>query len=401
VIWLKIQPVCWWERPIRYGHVLILPDRLICFAGLPSVKSPTGHDLSWLLIASGFFRLSTFLGSRRVWFNRSPPSLKWQVVYLRVMGSRQTFDVLDRESPLQRLVHPVLAEAGVEAWIKRDDQLSLPAGDMPAFCGNKWRKLNYNLRAAREQGHQRLLTFGGAYSNHIAAVAAAGQLFGFSTVGVVRGEPHHPLNPTLACATSLGMHLHHISRSAFRQKHTPEVQEELEQRFAPYYSLPEGGTNELALRGCEELAREITAQLGKTPDYVCVAAGTGGTAAGLIRGAEASTSVLVFPALKGDFMHGEIEQWLTGPTAPWEVVSDYHFGGYAKWKPELLAFMRAFREETGITLDPIYTGKLLYGILAEAQKKRFPTGCTVVVIHTGGLQGIAGFTQRFGRIYRD
>lgn len=332
-------------------------------------------------------------------YGRFPSSVKRRVTYLRGMGAIYTFEELDRQSPLQRLQHPILAQAGVEAWIKRDDQLLLPAGDLPGFCGNKWRKLAYNLRAAREQGHSRLLTFGGAYSNHIAAVAAAGDLFGFSTVGVIRGEPHQPLNPTLAYASSLGMQLHYISRSAFRQKDTPEVREVLEQAYAPYYLLPEGGTNKLALRGCEELAREITAQLGKTPDYVCVAAGTGGTAAGLIRGARESTHILVFPVLKGDFMHGEIERWLPDATAPWSVMSEYHFGGYAKWNPELLAFMRDFRAETGIVLDPVYTGKLLYGVLAEARKKRFPAGSTVVVIHTGGLQGIAGFEQRFGAIY--
>lgn len=317
-----------------------------------------------------------------------------------------TFADLDRQSPLQRLQHPVLAQAGVDAWIKRDDQLLLPAGHMPAFCGNKWRKLKYNLRVAREQGYSRLLTFGGAYSNHIAAVAAAGALFGFATVGVIRGEVQTqnlastmPLNPTLTYATSMGMQLHYLSRSAFRQKDAPEVREVLEQAYAPYYLLPEGGTNKLALRGCAELAGEIRDQLGREPDYVCVAAGTGGTAAGLVGGTVGAMHTLVFPVLKGNFMRGEIERWIPDSHESWSVVEEYHFGGYAKWTPELLAFMRDFRAATGIVLDPIYTGKLLYGVLAEAQKKRFPAGSTVVVIHTGGRQGIAGFEQRFGPIY--
>lgn len=326
------------------------------------------------------------------------------IFYLMPMMSDYTLRDLDRSSPLHRLQHPVLAQASIDAWIKRDDQLLLPAGHMPAFCGNKWRKLKYNLHAAREQGHHCLLTFGGAYSNHIAAVAAAGKLFEFATVGVIRGaeiEPQlSPPNPTLTYAEAMGMQLHFLSRSAFRQKNTPEVQEALKRAYAPYYFLPEGGTNALALRGCAELAGEIRDQLGKSPDFVCVAAGTGGTAAGLIRGASAPTHTLVFPVLKGNFMDGEIKKWLPDIAVPWSVVPDYHFGGYAKWKAELLDFMQAFRAETGIILDPIYTGKLLYGVLAEAQKKRFPAGSTVVIIHTGGLQGIAGFEERFGPLYK-
>lgn len=310
-----------------------------------------------------------------------------------------SLDHLDQQSPLQRLVHPVLAKAGLQVWIKRDDLLLLPKdAAFPAFCGNKWRKLKYNLRQARQQGSNLLLTFGGAYSNHIAAVAAAGSLFGFSTVGVIRGEPHEPMNPTLTFAKKAGMRLIYLSRSAFRQKEDPQLLSNWRADLGAFFLVPEGGTNALALRGCRELGQEIVGQLGQAPDYLCVGAGTGGTAAGLIQCAKlASTQVLIFPALKGDFMQGTIRS-LCGETAAaaWEIVPDYHFGGYARWNQPLLDTIRSFQALTGVPLDPIYTGKLIHGFLAEAEKGRFPDGACIVLVHTGGLQGIVGFQERFG-----
>jgi len=208
-------------------------------------------------------------------------------------------------SPTERLLHPLAEEHGITLWIKRDDRLVLPTpdGDL-SFCGNKWRKLKYNLSEAREKGCHTLLTFGGAYSNHLAAVAAAGVLFGFRTICIVRGERVEPLNPTLAWAEAHGMVLHFVTRSAYRAKeHHPEVQAVLA-RYPGAFVLPEGGTNEPALQGIHELAAELRGQLPDPPDIVAVSLGTGGTAAGLIQALPKTTRVQVYPALKGDFVPG-------------------------------------------------------------------------------------------------
>lgn len=305
------------------------------------------------------------------------------------------FQRLDQVSPLQPLRHPSAEAAGVNLWIKRDDQLLLPKKTVfPAFCGNKWRKLRYNLEAAREQQKNHLLTFGGAYSNHIAAVAAAGSLFNFRTTGIIRGEAHEPLNPTLAFAKKSGMRLEYVSRSAFRQKDPVALAHSFPDGHKAYV-LPDGGTNAEAIRGCRELSEEIHKQLGFAPDHLCVTAGTGGTAAGLIAGAQSPTQVHVYSALKGDFLRQEIQRWLPDSTVPWYLVTDYHFGGYAKWTDTLLEHMDRFRRSTGILLDPIYTGKLVFGVLADMERGYFPRGSSVVMVHTGGLQGLAGFRERF------
>ncbi|PHN03248.1 1-aminocyclopropane-1-carboxylate deaminase/D-cysteine desulfhydrase [Flavilitoribacter nigricans] len=290
-------------------------------------------------------------------------------------------------SPIQEIWAEVLDQHAIELLVKRDDLLQ-PAGD-DRFCGNKVRKLKYNLQAAREAQQSQLLTFGGAYSNHIAAVARAGKRYGFRTVGVIRGEAHEPLNPTLAQATADGMHLHYLDRDTYRKKDQPEILRSLLDRFGASYVLPEGGTNELALRGCEELVTEIRQQLGSLPDYLAVACGTGGTMAGIIRGCIRRSRVLGVSALKGNWMEKEIRRLLgqDDDLTNWQVFTDYHFGGYARFPPELRAFTREFEREHGIRLDPVYTCKLFYGILDLIGKGVFPKGSRIVVVHSGGLQG--------------
>ena len=287
---------------------------------------------------------------------------------------------------------------GVSIFIKRDDLLH-PTDDI-CFCGNKWRKLKYNLIRARAAGHQQLLTFGGAYSNHIAAVASAGKLFGFSTIGIIRGEEHLPLNPTLRHAREMGMRVHYMNRSEFRRKSEPEVVANLEEQFGSAYVIPEGGTNASALQGVEELVGELRAQTTiDDQTLLAVSCGTGGTMAGLIKGMSGQGQILGFPALKGDFMAREVEQLLASEGAKWKnwsLQADYHFGGYAKHKPELVRFMRDFAQQYGIKLDPIYTSKLFYGVLDLIKKGAFEVGSKVVVVHTGGLQGIKGWEERFG-----
>lgn len=285
--------------------------------------------------------------------------------------------------PLQELHDPHWRARGIRLWIKRDDLTAPSPGD--PFCGNKYRKLKYNLAAARAAGQRRLLTFGGPWSNHIAAVAAAGRRYGFDTTGVIRGEPVR--NPTLDRAAADGMQLHFVDRATYRRKHEPEQLRQWEQQFGPALVLPEGGTNAAALRGCAELMQEITAEMEAPPDYAAVACGTGGTAAGLILGASPQTKVIGFSVLKGEWMAGEIAGLLPdGAAAPWSVDYRAHCGGYAKRPPELVAYMKDFHQRHGLRLDGVYTGKMMRRLEEKIATGCFPAGSRIVAIHTGGLQ---------------
>jgi 1-aminocyclopropane-1-carboxylate deaminase/D-cysteine desulfhydrase-like pyridoxal-dependent ACC family enzyme len=264
---------------------------------------------------------------------------------------------------------------------------------------NKARKLKYNLLAARQQGHNALLTFGGAYSNHIAAVAAAGHQHGLRTIGLIRGEATLPLNPTLAQAAAHGMQLHYLDRSSYRRRAEPAFVAELLARHGPAYVLPEGGTNALALPGCAELVAEIRQEM--VFDTLAVAVGTGGTLAGLLTGLAGRQQAIGIAALKnGSFLQAEIDtltQQATGRVFDnYSLCTNYHFGGYARYSPELLAFIRQFQQQHGPLLDPIYTGKMMAGVFDLLAKGHFPAGSTVVAIHTGGLQGWAGWHARHG-----
>ncbi len=293
-------------------------------------------------------------------------------------------------SPLQEIHGPLLQPGSVRLWIKRDDLLH------PLLSGNKWRKLKYNISAAQQQQKETLLTFGGAYSNHLHAVASAGKLFGFKTIGLVRGEEPAAWGATLRYAKSVGMEVHFLSRMAYRQKRIPPRID-----LSGCYILPEGGTNALAVAGCREIVKEVLGQTGgRHPDYWCLPCGTGGTIAGIIDQLSGRGQVLGFSALKGDFMPGLIrdlqKQCYLEPHSNWRIIDEYHFGGYARYRPELIDFMRSFTKDRGIQVDPVYTGKMFYGIFDLISKGYFPEGATVMVVHTGGLQGIAGFEERYG-----
>ena len=275
---------------------------------------------------------------------------------------------------------------GLEVFIKREDQLH------EHISGNKYRKLKYNLLAAREKGYDSLLTFGGAYSNHIAATAAAGAEFSFNTIGIIRGEElvdKITENPTLSFAKKCGMQFKFISREAYRKKTSLEFLDSLKEEYKGCYILPEGGTNDLAVIGCEEILTKEDERF----DYICVAVGTGGTIAGLINSAKQHQQVLGFPALKGEFLTDEIDR-LTGKRGNWKLIHDYHFGGYGKINRELIAFINQFKEETGVPLDPVYTGKMLFGIADMYQKGFFKKESKLLVIHTGGLQGTHGMNVK-------
>ena len=300
-------------------------------------------------------------------------------------------------SPLLReLFEHVAAAHGVRLLLWRDD---LANPDLP---GNKARKLKYNLAAARQQGHHTLLTFGGAYSNHIAAVATAGRLFGFKTIGLIRGDEPvvgASFNPTLSQAVADGMTLHYLDRTAYRRRSEPAFIAEQLAQFGPAYVLPEGGTNELALAGCAELVAEIRQYVAF--DALAVAVGTGGTLAGLLTGLAGEHHAVGVAALKnGGFLRDEVdaltEQAAAKVFTNYTLQTDYHGGGYAKYSAELMEFIKQFRTRHGVLLDPIYTGKLLLGVLNMIGNGYFQRGSTVVAIHTGGLQAWAGWEARFG-----
>ena len=273
---------------------------------------------------------------------------------------------------------------GVTVLLVRDDLVD------PELPGNKWRKLKYNLVAAREQGFGTLLTFGGAYSNHLRAVAAAGRRFGFQTIGVVRGEEHLPLNPSLAYAAAQGMTLKYLDRETYRRKHTPTVLAQLEREWGACYVIPEGGSNALAVKGCAELPAEI----GTDFDVICCPVGTGGTLAGLAAGLSSGRRALGIAVLKGaGFLADEVRelqrQALGAPTDNWSIDLDHHYGGYAKRTPDLDAFVADFEIRHGIALDPIYTGKLLAGLYDLIAQSAFPAGTRLAVVVTGTAPALA------------
>ncbi len=289
-------------------------------------------------------------------------------------------------SPLHRIANPFPAPVAIDIWLKRDDLLH------PQVSGNKWRKLKYNLVAARAGGFDTLLTFGGAFSNHLYATAAAGRLNHLKTIGIVRGDElaRQPLNPTLTFCQEAGMTLHFVSRADYQRKDDTAFLAELGLRFGPFYHLPEGGSNAFAMRGTAEIMPEITAQLGFNPDVVACAVGTGGTVAGLSQSAPKYTQVLGFLALKlptGAQFQLPVVDNCSMITDNCSLITDYHFGGYARTRPELLDFMQTFEQKTGLLIEQVYTAKMLFGIYDLAQQGYFLPGATVVAVHTGGLQG--------------
>ncbi|TXE17586.1 1-aminocyclopropane-1-carboxylate deaminase/D-cysteine desulfhydrase [Psychroserpens burtonensis] len=261
----------------------------------------------------------------------------------------------------------------------------------PYISGNKYRKLKYNLIEAKKTEKDTLLTFGGAYSNHIAAVAAVGREFEFKTIGIIRGEElasKIDSNPTLKFAQSSGMSFKFISREQYRNKTTDEFISDLKNEFGDFYLIPEGGTNTLAIKGCEEILTEADREY----DYICCSVGTGGTISGLINSALPHQKIIGFPALKGDFLSEEITKFARNKN--WELNTNYHFGGYAKINDELIDFINQFKGLHSIPLDPIYTGKMMFGIYDLIDKGYFPKHSKILAIHTGGLQGIEGMNQR-------
>lgn len=276
-------------------------------------------------------------------------------------------------------------------FIKRDDLID------PFISGNKWWKLKYNILEAKAGEFETILTFGGAFSNHIAATAEAGKLSGLKTIGIIRGEKPKNSNKTLDFAQKKGMELHFIDRATYKEKNKKEFINQLKEKFGDFYLIPEGGANLAGIRGCTEILSEVNTDY----NYICCACGTGTTMAGLVLSNKAINKVLGFSALKGgNFLKEDVNEYLRSylqvfPNAKvnfnWEIITDYHFGGYAKVKPELIEFIQSFELRTKIPLDYIYTGKMMFGIYDMGAKGFFKPGDKILIIHSGGLQGNQGF----------
>ena len=291
----------------------------------------------------------------------------------------------DFHSPEEEVILPLYQEKSVRVYLKRDDLIH------PYISGNKWRKLKYPLRQAKQQNKTRLVTFGGAWSNHLLATACAGAKFGFQTYAFVRGEA--VVNPVLQLCQLFGMQLHFVDRESYRDKPTLFAK-----HFASddrSYYIDEGGYGTLAAEGCAEIWQETS----QTYDHCFCACGTGTTLAGLAQGLQKKqlpTLLHGIPVLKGgSFIWKELHK--LGVVQPEQVQLhlDYHFGGYAKTKPELLDFVKAFSQQTGILIEPTYTGKLCYAVHDLIARDQISPGANLLIIHSGGLTGLLGMLDRF------
>ncbi len=281
----------------------------------------------------------------------------------------------------------ILAQKGISLCVKREDEIH------PVVSGNKWRKLKYHLKAAVEKKSIGVLTFGGAFSNHIAATAYASREAGLKAMGVIRGERVEPINPTLAAAENQGMELHFVSRTSYRLN-----KEELAAQFDPnkeFHHVPEGGADALGIQGCREILTESDKQ---AYSIICCASGTGTTATGLYQSLGPGQQLRVYPALKGDFARTGIDNLLQEKSNNeiLTIAKNYHFGGYAKTTTQLFDFMRDLHGQTGMQTDPIYTGKMFFGLIEDIRNGTIGEGSRILAIHTGGLQGIKGIEMREG-----
>lgn len=285
----------------------------------------------------------------------------------------------------------------VELFVKREDLIH------PEISGNKWRKLFYNIEQAKKRGNDTILTFGGAYSNHLHALAYTCYINGFKSIGVIRGEQLAELNPTLKDAAKWGMKFHYVDRETYRLKHTFDVKEELRELFDSFYLVPEGGSNFYGTNGCMEILDDESSQF----DIIAVPAGTGCTAAGIAMSLKEHQKLLVFPALKnGAFLLDEMKNYMLEVMGDEELVSDklqqvvfindYHFGGYAKINETLISFLNNHHNKLKVKWDAVYNGKMVYGIYDKLEQGYFNEGTKVLLIHTGGLQGNRGIEERLG-----
>lgn len=298
-------------------------------------------------------------------------------------------------SPVDRVNHPVFEEAGITCFMKREDQIH------PIISGNKWRKLKYNVAHLKRVKKRGFITFGGAFSNHLAASAFAAKKEGLQMVAVVRGDEQRA-NATLNFVQSCGAEVKRVSRQEYAKKEDDDFLAMLRRQYPNLEIIPEGGANVYGVRGCTEILHEVTQPF----DVVACPMGSATTFAGLVLSGKHDVEFMGFPAIKGgNYLSGVVDNFVaqarTKPWLPasfiapqWQLQTDYHFGGFGKISPQLVAFMNTFWAETNIPLDPIYTAKMMYGLIDLAKRRKFKSGTRLLVLHTGGLQGIKGMNVR-------
>jgi 1-aminocyclopropane-1-carboxylate deaminase len=288
-------------------------------------------------------------------------------------------------SPCEKVIHNSLEKHEIKLFVKRDDLIH------HEISGNKYRKLKYNLEYILNNNISSIITFGGAYSNHLYATAALCNYYGLQSYGVVRGDGLDPDNPTLQFCIKNGMTLHFVCREEYRNKNNSSVVKKIIAQYNSAYVIPEGGSNQLSLLGVEEIWSELSVQLDKTPDYLFCAIGTGTTIAGLLKSAPDKCKLLGFPVLKTNHLEKEVLT-LAGENKKGNLSChmDYHFGGYAKTTDQLRNFIKEFEAQTGIPIDTVYNAKALYGFFDLVEKGLITKGSTIVWLHTGGLQGNDG-----------
>ncbi len=309
-------------------------------------------------------------------------------------------DQISALTPVQRLSWPLLAERGIDIAIKRDDLLD------PKLSGNKLYKLHGHLEAFFSKKHSLIASFGGAYSNHIYALAAAGQSLGISTVGIIRGDEARELSPTLKDVKAMGMQLLFVSRVDYKKREDPLWLAELESSMSgPVYWVPEGGGGDIGVEGCTQWGLQAIKSSCWRPTHLCVAAGTGSTAAGLLAASD-NLPLHAFLALKGkpeeheSFTQSVISMAqqarqntpYSQSLADFYLETEYHCGGYARVPQSLKDMMLSLEQEFGLLLDPVYTAKLFWGIAEKAKAGYWPRGSRLLVFHTGGLQGRRGYS---------
>lgn len=321
-------------------------------------------------------------------FDLGPASLFIGIVHSAILliklviTNHQTL-ISYQKTPVQEIHSNFLIEAGVRLLIKREDL------NHPEIQGNKWWKLKYNLEEAKRLGKTTMLTLGGAYSNHIYATAAAARELGMKSIGIIRGEEVLPLNSTLRFATACGMKLHFISRERYRDRSQAKFERDLYEEFGDFFFIPEGGSNALAIKGCEEFAHEILSEVDF--DLVCLPVGTGGTLAGMVAGLAGKKQIIGISVLKGaGFLQEDIMRMTHDYSGReflnYKILFAYHFGGYAKSTDELLRFISDAAQNWAIPLDPVYSAKAMYGIIDQIRKGVFQRGSVILFVHTGGLQ---------------
>jgi 1-aminocyclopropane-1-carboxylate deaminase len=307
-----------------------------------------------------------------------------------------------KETPLQPLNWKIAKEHGVEVWIKRADLVH------PACPGNKWYKLIYNL-IEHDVTPNHLISFGGAYSNHIHALAQVGDMLGITTTAFIRGDYSKNLTPTLIDCRDLGMELIFLTRKEWARRESMEFERELKNRYENSFLIPEGGANSAGVKGCVLIGQSIKRQWSqqitstKKPEFspaiqVYLACGTGTTLAGVVGGLDSRFDVHGISVLKGeDSLTSKVSKFIGKagivPNLTWKIHQQYHCGGYARINDDLVEFIKTFEKEHQILLDPIYTAKVLFAIKSRIERGIIREGEKVIAIHTGGIQGRRGFDQ--------